>query len=153
MTGFDGAVLAVFLAIFGPLAFLYGRSLAGRVHAQARRDRRSALALMAPKLVLPALVAVSLALRFSGGELEEWLSATASGTLRAAISALWFVGSLFGILFFAAIPFVFGRLFALLAVAFGWFRHLEAKPSRPGVAGFRERAARADAPGEDDESA
>ncbi|WP_062224508.1 hypothetical protein [Aureimonas sp. D3] len=149
MTIFEGAVLALFLAIFGPLAFLYGRSLAHRVHAQARRDGGSALRIMAAKLLLPALVALSLALRFSGSELDEWLVRTASGTLRAAISALWLMGSIAGILFFVAIPFVFGRCFALIAVAFGWFQHLEHQPSRSGAAGFRERAARAEP--EDDE--
>ena len=142
MTPFEGAVLAIFLAIFGPLAFLYGRSLAHRVHAQARRQGGSALRIMAAKLVVPALVALALSLRFSGSELDDWLTATSSGPLRAAISALWFIGSIAGILFFAAIPFVFGRCFALIAVAFGWFQHLEHRPSRSDAPGFRERAAR-----------
>ena len=105
---------------------------------------------MAAKLVLPALVALSLALRFSGAELDEWLARTSSGTLGAAISALWFIGSVLGILFFAAIPFVFGRCFAFIAVAFGWFQHLERRSARSGAAGFRERAARAEP--EDDEA-
>jgi len=150
MTASEGASLALFLAIFGPLAFLYGRSLAARVHAQARRHGGSALRIMAAKLVLPALVALSLALRFSGTELDEWQGATASGTLRAAMAALWFSGSILGILFFAAIPFVLGRCFAFLAVALGWFQHGEPAPPRSAEAGFRERAARAEA--EDDET-
>lgn len=136
MTAFEGAILALFLAIYVPLAIIYGRSLAGRVHAQARRYDRPALWIMVPKLVLPAVVTLTVVFRFSGADLEEWLDATSSGTLRAAIGVLWFIGSLFGILFFVSIPLVFGRLFAFVAVASGWFQNVRDDPLSFGARGF-----------------
>lgn len=156
MSPTDAAALAGFLLVFAPLAFLYGLRVAARVQARARRDGRSALALLAPKLVLPAFVAAALLVRFSGTGWEGWMQATASGTLSAALAAFWFAGSLFGILFFLSIPFVFGRLFALLAVSLGWFAQGASEaptPEPPETLSFRERARRAAGEDEDEDEA
>ncbi|MBB3950927.1 hypothetical protein [Aureimonas jatrophae] len=140
-TPLAGALLLLF---FAPLAFIYGRSLAGRLHAQAAVQQRSALVLMLPKLVLPTLVAAALAVRFSGTLPENWPVTVPSPTLRAALSALWTLGSVAGILFFLAIPFVLGRLVALVAVASGWFTGVRDEPLRFGTSGYKNE----DEPGE-----
>ncbi|WP_062015221.1 hypothetical protein [Aureimonas sp. AU4] len=133
-TGWAGILLLLF---FLPLGFIYGRSLAGRLHAEARRARQPAPALMAPKLLLPLLVVLSLGLRFSGQPLEAWEEIASHWRIRWMIDLLWFVGSLAGFLFFLSIPFILGRVFALLALIVGWFTHVRDEPLRFGTSGYK----------------
>ncbi len=127
--------LAALLALvfFAPLSFVYGRNLAGRLHREALRRGVGVWRVGAPKLVLPALILPAMLYRLSGGEAP---GETGSGTLDAALSAAWALGSLAAVLFFLAIPFALGRLLAVFAAGLGYFAALGREPlSLGGVGG------------------
>ncbi|MBB3997616.1 hypothetical protein [Aureimonas pseudogalii] len=137
MSNLAAALLA--LVFFAPLAFVYGRQVAGGLHRAARAaglaDARGRLALVWPKLVLPLVLGPAMLYRLAGASPLAGETAS-SGTLRTALSLLWFAGSIAAILFFLTIPFVLGRLFGVAAALAGAFAAVRDEPLRFGT---RER--------------
>lgn len=130
-------LLALFgLVFFSPLAFIYGRVVAGRIHVRAAARGRRPAAVGLSYLWMPALVAACVAVRLSDPyEIVLALGALASNpVLSALLSVMEFVGSVALILFFLTIPFVLGRIFAVGAAAFGFFAQARQNPLRFGIA-------------------
>ena len=135
----NGAAALLALLFFAPLAFVYGRQVAGGLHRAARAaglpDARGRLALVWPKLVLPLVLGPAMLYRLAGLAPAE--AGIDSGTIRAALSILWFAGSIAAILFFLTIPFVLGRLFGVAAALAGAFAAVRDEPLRFGTRGWR----------------
>ncbi len=145
MNGWLAGLLAVLF--FSPLAFIYARSFAGRLRARADAGGRSVAGVAVPKLVWPLVLAVALAFRLSGSDLAEWQAATGSGTLSAALSLVWFLGSIAAILFFVTIPFVLGRVLGAVFALMGKFAGQRDDPLSFGARGFTTDAGTANEEG------
>lgn len=132
------AVLA--LVLFSPLAFIYGRIVASRIHARAEAKSLSRFRAGLPYLTAPFFLAACLAVRLVDpyeravllGRLAE------NGILSAILSLAEFIGSIALILFFLTVPFVLGRLIGVTAALGGYFRKTHANPLRFGVAAGEE---------------
>lgn len=133
MSALGGAALAILF--FAPLAFIYGRTLAGRLQARARLSGRAVAAIALPKLVLPVLIGAALAFRVAGADPEP---GGGSATLAFALNVAWLVGSAALVLFFVAIPFVLGRLFGVAAAIAGYFAEVSENPLSFGANGYKK---------------
>lgn len=144
MSNLVAAILA--FLFFAPLAFVYGRQVAGGQHRAARSagyaDARGLVAIAWPKLVVPLILGPAMLYRLSGVS-PATAGLVESGTIRTALSLLWFAGSIAAILFFVTIPFVLGRLFGVGAAFAGRFTAIRDEPLRFGTRGYR-RSDRAD---------
>lgn len=113
---------ALTLVFFAPLAIVYARFVARRVHGRAAG--RSALGAGLRRLVLPALILVGLTLRFSGAENLAALPPLLAHNpfVRLLSAGLVFIGNAALILFFLAIPYVLGTVLGVIAALLGYWR-------------------------------
>ena len=128
------------LVFFAPLAFIYGRAVAGSIHREAEAKGRSRTALGLSRLIVPVLLCLCLGVRLADPyALASGLgSLSANPVLAAVLSAAEFVGSIALILFFLTLPFVMGRLFGAVAAHLGYFTGTGTSPLRFGVANGEE---------------
>lgn len=134
------------LLFFSPLAFVYGRVVAGRIHAKAAASGRSVRGTALPYLWTPALVSMCAATRLS----DPYALAARLGSLSTnpVVALVWGVADLLGsvalILFFLTVPFVLGRLFAVGAASLGYLASQRGNPLRFGLAPRQEERASED---------